>query len=46
LNNKGVALSNLGMYKEAIKWYDKALEELPYDPYIIAKFSIKNSIIK
>lgn len=24
------------MYKEAIKWYDKALEEFPEDPSIIA----------
>jgi tetratricopeptide (TPR) repeat protein len=36
LNNKGVALSNLGLYNEAIKWYDKALEERPDDPSIIA----------
>jgi tetratricopeptide (TPR) repeat protein len=25
LLNKGIALSKLGKYKEAIKWYDKAL---------------------
>ena len=25
LNNKGLALNNLGKYQEAIKWNDKAL---------------------
>jgi len=25
-NNKGLALSQLGLYQEAIKWYDKAIE--------------------
>ena len=25
LNNKGLALNNLGKYQEAIDWYDKAL---------------------
>ena len=24
LNNKGLALDNLGKYEDAIKWYDKA----------------------
>jgi tetratricopeptide (TPR) repeat protein len=29
MNNKGLALYNLGQYQEAIKWYDKALEIKP-----------------
>jgi tetratricopeptide (TPR) repeat protein len=29
LNNKGLALNNLGKYNKSIEWYDKALEIKP-----------------
>ena len=31
MNNKGLALNNLGKYEEAIEWYDKALKIDPND---------------
>ena len=27
MNNKGIALDNLGKYQEAIRWYDKAIKQ-------------------
>ena len=35
LNNKGLALKNLGKYQEAIEWYDKALKIDPNDIYAL-----------
>jgi tetratricopeptide (TPR) repeat protein len=36
LNNKGVTLANLGYHKQALKWYDHALEKVPDDLDMIA----------
>ena len=31
MNNKGVALANLGKYQEALQWLDRALGAIPAD---------------
>ena len=35
LNNKGVALNDLGRYEEALTWYDKALAIDPKHVYAL-----------
>ena len=43
LNNKGLALNNLGKYEEAIDWFDKALE---IDPIMLMLWVTKVSLLK
>jgi tetratricopeptide (TPR) repeat protein len=42
LNNKGLALDNLGKYEQAIECYDKALEIEPN--YILAWYNKGNAL--
>ena len=36
INNKGVAIANLGHYQQALNWYDKSLKQVPDNLDMIA----------